>query len=596
MKNVLFFFGIVCMMFLVSCHRHREARMWLDEGETVTLRVNLPDDIRFRTATRALPDVPEGYALRCILEVWDERKTTLLRRYEEVALEGKLRDGFEFSFELPVGVYECLFWADYVMAGTGESRSMPNAYTHYPDNYYATDGTDGLKAVAVRREFYELNTALRDAFSGKYVLNKTADATLLPAIPPLTRPFARLTFIEENTEHFEWCKTMNVEYNVPEVFNVSTKTASGNFRVARTGLKPLGEEVEQGRILLYDYIFCPGNSTLGEVLLSFEAKDGRKLCPAPLSADIPLQCNHRTNAVGTLIIEDTKSEEVSLSIRIDSEWEEEVIVYNIKHWDGALPAADPAYPFAAKEDGTHGDGTKTNPYLIASAMDLTMLSANVGAGNTYSGKYFEQTADIDLTPAYNWVPIGNVTKAFAGKYDGKSHQVELAISAMPANASYIGLFYKVSGEIKNLNITGKITLTIEGINELRVASLCALGDRGNEKIENCHSDCHIVVTGNARGQVVIGGLSAYASGIYNNNSYSGYINSSGVEVPELHVGGLIGYYYAYKNQTYTGNNVSDDMKQIGWCVLSHLDVQPPLSYTLTVDGEQAQDEAPWPLD
>ncbi len=584
------------MMFLVSCHRHRAVRMWLDEGETVTLRVNLPDDIRFRTVTRALPDVPDGYALRCILEVWDERKTVLLRRYEEVALAGKLRDGFEFSFELPVGVYECLFWADYVMAGTGESRTMPNAYTHYPDNYYATDGADGLKAVAVRREFYELNTALRDAFFGKYVLNKTADATLLPAIPALTRPFARLTFIEENAEHFEWCKTMSVGYDVPEVFNVSTKTASGNFRVARTGLKPLGEEVEQGRVLLYDYIFCPGNSTLGEVLFSFEAKDGRKLCPAPLSDDIPLQCNHRTNAVGTLIVEDTKSEEVSLSIRIDSEWEEEVIVYNIKHWDGALPAADPAYPFAAKEDGTYGDGTKTNPYLIASAMDLAMLSANVGAGTTYSGKYFEQTADIDLTPAYNWAPIGNAGKAFAGKYDGKSHQVELAISAMPANNNlYIGLFGGVNGEIKDLNITGKIVLTVEGIKDLRLASLCAwLGAQG--KVMNCHSDCHIVVTGNASGQVTIGGLSAYVSGVNTNSSYSDYVNYSGIVAPELYVGGLIGYYYARSNQAFTGNSVPDDMKQIGWCVLSHKNGDVLETYTLTVDGEQAQDKAPWPLD
>lgn len=596
MKKMSLLLGIVGVMVLVACHRHRTECMRLDEEETVTLRVDLPDDIRFQTATRALPEIPAGYALRCVLEVWDEMKSVLLRRYEEVALSGKAQKGFEFSFELPVGVYECLFWADYVIAGTGDTRTEPNVYTHYPDNYYATDGEEGLKAVALRREFYELNTTLRDAFSGKYVLNKTAEAAVLPAISPLTRPFAQLTLVEKNAERFEWCKTLGVEYDVPEFFDVSAKTASGNFRVVRTELKPLGGEVEQGRVLLYDYVFCPESSTFGEILLSFEAKDGRKLSPLTLPADIPLQRNCRTNAVGTLIVEHKDSEEVSLSVEISSEWEEEVILHEIENWDGELPVADAAYPFAAKDDGTYGDGTKDNPYLIASAADLAMLSANVKAGTKYTGKYFEQVADIDLTQAYNWTAIGNVSKLFEGSYDGKSHQVELAILALPPDGSYyVGLFGGLATEVKNLNVTGKVMLTVEGIKDLRVASLCAwVGMQG--KVINCHSDCRIVVTGNASGQVMIGGLGAYVSGTYNNSSYSGHMNCSGIEALNVYVGGLIGYFYARSNQTFTSNSVPEGMKQIGWCVLSHLDATPPSSYTLTIDGEQAQDKSPWPLD
>ena len=42
-----------------------------------------------------------------------------------------------------------------------------------------------------------------------------------------------------------------------------------------------------------------------------------------------------------------------------------------------------------------GDGTSTNPYKIRSSADWKQLADDVSGGNSYIGRYFEMTADID---------------------------------------------------------------------------------------------------------------------------------------------------------------------------------------------------------
>jgi hypothetical protein len=41
-----------------------------------------------------------------------------------------------------------------------------------------------------------------------------------------------------------------------------------------------------------------------------------------------------------------------------------------------------------------GDGSSSSPFLIKSVEDLNRLSTRVGAGNTYSGKYFKLTTNL----------------------------------------------------------------------------------------------------------------------------------------------------------------------------------------------------------
>ena len=60
-----------------------------------------------------------------------------------------------------------------------------------------------------------------------------------------------------------------------------------------------------------------------------------------------------------------------------------------------------------------GAGTKASPYLVTSATDLAYIAKAIWGGgtnetkNTFSGKYFLQTADIDLSGKI-WLPIGGI--------------------------------------------------------------------------------------------------------------------------------------------------------------------------------------------
>ena len=79
---------------------------------------------------------------------------------------------------------------------------------------------------------------------------------------------------------------------------------------------------------------------------------------------------------------------------------------------------------AAAWDGTtktapEGDGTEANPYKIATAENLAWLSAQVNAGTDYEGKFFVQTADIDLgnkafTPIGSYMKLADIPPAKAG--------------------------------------------------------------------------------------------------------------------------------------------------------------------------------------
>ena len=58
-----------------------------------------------------------------------------------------------------------------------------------------------------------------------------------------------------------------------------------------------------------------------------------------------------------------------------------------------------------------GSGTSDAPYQITSAADLTQLATDVNGGESYSDKYFKQTADITLSG--EWTPIGTQSNPLA---------------------------------------------------------------------------------------------------------------------------------------------------------------------------------------
>ncbi|WP_421949125.1 GLUG motif-containing protein [Phaeodactylibacter xiamenensis] len=124
--------------------------------------------------------------------------------------------------------------------------------------------------------------------------------------------------------------------------------------------------------------------------------------------------------------------------------------YMILSWqDGS----DNVLPTASYSGGL---GTQGDPFQIATAADLVTLSGR----NADWGRYFIQTADIDLTgESASFAPIGNGGVSFTGVYDGNSHTISnLTINQGSFNDQ--GLF----GSIRDLYDRGILVkdLTIDG--------------------------------------------------------------------------------------------------------------------------------------
>ena len=120
-----------------------------------------------------------------------------------------------------------------------------------------------------------------------------------------------------------------------------------------------------------------------------------------------------------------------------------------------------------------GDGSKTNPYKIATAEQLAKLARDVNNGNTsqaFLGKYFMLTQDIDLSGGI-WMPIGKYynygngngnNRLFFGKFDGNGHVIKnMHIQWEGTDAwSAWGLFSTLQGA-SSTNLTTVTNLIIE---------------------------------------------------------------------------------------------------------------------------------------
>ena len=159
-----------------------------------------------------------------------------------------------------------------------------------------------------------------------------------------------------------------------------------------------------------------------------------------------------------------------------------------------------------------GGDSPERPLKIASASDLKTLSDAVAAGMTYSGVYFLQTEDIDLSSLgeENWTPVGNASVHFGGCYDGGNHKVSGLHISHSVNTSHgNALFGYIEGKsaeepcvICNLEVLGS------GTSEYDI-NVSAGGNAGiagvaveNLHIYNCVSRVNIRSGGSSCGGIV----------------------------------------------------------------------------------------------
>ena len=157
-------------------------------------------------------------------------------------------------------------------------------------------------------------------------------------------------------------------------------------------------------------------------------------------------------------------------------------------WDGSIASA-----FAG------GTGTAENPYQIATGAQLAYLASSVNNGETYAGKNFVLTADIDLNKR-PWTPIANAFsdalfggsdyRIFAGNLDGQGYTVSnVAIGSTnaPLESDVFGLFGVTEGKISNLHLN---TVSIHGkaknVSGYVIGLAGGLIGSASGSVENCH--------------------------------------------------------------------------------------------------------------
>lgn len=190
-----------------------------------------------------------------------------------------------------------------------------------------------------------------------------------------------------------------------------------------------------------------------------------------------------------------------------------------------------------------GAGTSSSPYLINTVEDLQGLANNVNSGiSNYSGKYFKQTANLELG-GMNWTPIGiSDATGFRGTYDGNYYKIN-GMYINSADLSYKALFGELNAGIvknvymENVNVTNTRSDSASG-------SVVGLADTSSQVI-NCHA------SGKIKGTMRTGGVAGYVwRASIQNCSFTGTI--SGGE----RVGGITGYAYVSK---YTNCSVNADV-------------------------------------
>lgn len=201
----------------------------------------------------------------------------------------------------------------------------------------------------------------------------------------------------------------------------------------------------------------------------------------------------------------------------------------------------------------------------------------MNSGETYTGKNFVLTANIDLN-GLSWTPIANSFSdallggsdycIFAGNFDGKGYtisHVSIGSETTPLESDVFGLFGATEGKISNLNLD---TVSIHGV--AKIASIGAVvgfagglvGSSGGS-IENCH------VTGLAMDMSApsnvyaaaywVGGLVGALDGaqLINECSVSGSITE---KAGKGSIGGLIGELGKAAKITYSRSDVTVNVK------------------------------------
>jgi len=169
-------------------------------------------------------------------------------------------------------------------------------------------------------------------------------------------------------------------------------------------------------------------------------------------------------------------------------------------------------PFCNNEnykDFAGGDGSRTNPYLVADATELFNVKK-------YPSSHFKQISDISLATEKNISALSSKDAPLTGSYDGAGFTISDLILYSPLEDN-LSLFGYNSGEIKNVSLSNCF---ISG--NLNASSLVT---ENNGTIKNCTADTYITAP-------TVSGLVFVNNGLLAECTFYGYVKggSSGASL------------------------------------------------------------------
>lgn len=191
-----------------------------------------------------------------------------------------------------------------------------------------------------------------------------------------------------------------------------------------------------------------------------------------------------------------------------------------------------------------GSGTSSSPYQISNAAQLAYMAYLVNSNTTYRNKYYQLTADIDLSAHY-WYPIGKENYSFNGTFDGQYHTISnMTIDNMVTGmgVKYLGLF----GYIGKYNLT----VTIKNL------------FMNNAMITDSSATYASFLVGH-------NGDKLYLNNISIDNSELVYASSTTVSTTGTYFGGLVGYsnnLLSIDNANIYKTNIRSNKEMTGGCI------------------------------
>ena len=209
--------------------------------------------------------------------------------------------------------------------------------------------------------------------------------------------------------------------------------------------------------------------------------------------------------------------------------------------EGLLPNTEYTYRIRVCDSSGCSDWTSESikislPQAISNANEL----AAIGLDNASLAGDYTLTDNINLSSIPNWLPIGNITDAFTGTFNGNGYNISgISIS----DYKHAGLF----GYVKDAHISNLVVLvdSIKALAYSRGSSATAGGLAGyayNSEIINSY----VVVSGNISSYssyyyAYTGGLVGWVSSSKIINSYAVVLGDISSSSRYTYAGGLVGY-------------------------------------------------------